>query len=202
MSRRPPTRAAYERAPHRPLRTDHGGRHSSGPEKAGEIATFRADGAPPARESQLCISGGPPAGGRISPQPFVHGRRDCVSARARSSSNKLSAEFFEYLRGFRFTGDLFAVPEGTPLFAGEPLLTVRAPIIEAQIPETYLLAAMTFPTRSRAKPRALRSNARRPKAGASSNSVRAARTRPKPEPSARAPPMSGAARAPATQPPE
>jgi nicotinate phosphoribosyltransferase len=54
--------------------------------------------------------------------------------------------FFEYLRGFRFTGDLFAVPEGTPLFAGEPVLTVRAPLIEAQIPETYLLAAITFPS--------------------------------------------------------
>jgi nicotinate phosphoribosyltransferase len=56
------------------------------------------------------------------------------------------AEFFDYLRGFRFTGDLFAVPEGTPLFAGEPLLTVRAPIIEAQVPETYLLSAVSFQT--------------------------------------------------------
>ncbi len=55
-------------------------------------------------------------------------------------------EFFDYLRDFRFTGDLFAVPEGTPLFAGEPMLVVRAPIIEAQIPETYVLAAVTFPT--------------------------------------------------------
>jgi len=56
------------------------------------------------------------------------------------------AAFFDYLRNFRFTGDLFAVPEGTPLFAGEPLLSLRAPIIEAQIPETYLLSALTFPT--------------------------------------------------------
>jgi len=58
----------------------------------------------------------------------------------------VSPAFFEYLRAFRFTGDLFAVPEGTPLFAGEPMLTIRAPIIEAQIPETYLLSAVTFPT--------------------------------------------------------
>src|SRR5208337_2402486 len=36
------------------------------------------------------------------------------------------------------------VPEGTPLFAGEPMLTLRAPIVEAQIPETYLLAALSF----------------------------------------------------------
>ena len=57
-----------------------------------------------------------------------------------------SPEFFEYLAKFRFTGDLFAVPEGTPLFSGEPLLVMRAPIIEAQIPETYVLSAITFPT--------------------------------------------------------
>jgi nicotinate phosphoribosyltransferase len=57
-----------------------------------------------------------------------------------------SAVFFDYLRGFRFTGDVFAVPEGTPLFAGEPMMIVRAPIIEAQIPETYLLSTLTFQT--------------------------------------------------------
>jgi len=56
----------------------------------------------------------------------------------------VSAAFFDYLRGFRFTGDLFAMPEGTPIFAGEPFLTVRAPLIEAQIPETYLLATIGF----------------------------------------------------------
>jgi nicotinate phosphoribosyltransferase len=57
---------------------------------------------------------------------------------------RVSPAFFEYLRGFRFTGDLFAMPEGTPIFAGEPFLTVRAPLIEAQIPETYLLASIGF----------------------------------------------------------
>jgi len=59
---------------------------------------------------------------------------------------QVSPAFFDYLRDFRFTGDLFAVPEGTVLFAGEPALTIRAPIIEAQIPETYLLSAITFQT--------------------------------------------------------
>lgn len=54
--------------------------------------------------------------------------------------------FWDYLAAFRFTGDLFAVPEGTVLFSGEPLLSVRAPLIEAQIPETYLLATMGFQT--------------------------------------------------------
>ena len=58
----------------------------------------------------------------------------------------VSPGFFDYLRGFRFTGDVFAVPEGTVLFGGEPMMTVRAPIVEAQIPETYLLSALTFQT--------------------------------------------------------
>lgn len=52
--------------------------------------------------------------------------------------------FFDYLAGFRFSGHVFAVPEGTPVFAGEPILTLKAPIIEAQIPETYLLSTITF----------------------------------------------------------
>ena len=53
-------------------------------------------------------------------------------------------EFFEMLAALRFTGDLFAVPEGTPMFAGEPFLTVRAPLVEAQIAETYLLSTLGF----------------------------------------------------------
>jgi nicotinate phosphoribosyltransferase len=59
---------------------------------------------------------------------------------------QVSADFFDYLQTFRFTGDLFAVPEGTPVFAGEPVVTVRAPLVEAQIPETYLLSTVTFQT--------------------------------------------------------
>lgn len=54
------------------------------------------------------------------------------------------SEFFDYLANFRFTGDLFALPEGTPFFPGEPVLTIRAPMIEAQIPETFLLATVGF----------------------------------------------------------
>lgn len=55
-----------------------------------------------------------------------------------------SPGFFDMLAGLRFTGDLFAVPEGTPLFPDEPFLTLRAPMIEAQIPETFLLATVGF----------------------------------------------------------
>lgn len=58
----------------------------------------------------------------------------------------LAEEFFDYLRDFRFTGEVWAMPEGTVCFAGEPLLIVRAPLIEAQIVETFLLATINFQT--------------------------------------------------------
>lgn len=48
-------------------------------------------------------------------------------------------EFLEYLRNFKFEGDIFAIPEGTPVFPYEPLITVRAPAIQAQLIETMLL---------------------------------------------------------------
>ena len=59
---------------------------------------------------------------------------------------KTPAAFWEYLRGFKFTGDVSALPEGTLCFAGEPIMRVRAPIIEAQLVETYLLAVVNFQT--------------------------------------------------------
>ncbi len=55
-------------------------------------------------------------------------------------------EFFDYLTKFRFTGDVWAMPEGTLLFPGEPMLRVVAPIIEGQIMETYLLATLSYQT--------------------------------------------------------
>lgn len=53
--------------------------------------------------------------------------------------NIFHEEFLDYLRSFRFTGDLYAVPEGTPIFPREPIITVKAPVMEAQFIETYLL---------------------------------------------------------------
>lgn len=55
------------------------------------------------------------------------------------SKNIFFDEFLYYLRDFRFTGDIYAVPEGTVVFPNEPIMTVRAPAIEAQLIETYLL---------------------------------------------------------------
>ncbi|MCI8331649.1 MAG: nicotinate phosphoribosyltransferase [Clostridiales bacterium] len=51
-------------------------------------------------------------------------------------------DFLSYLRGFHFTGDIYAVPEGTPIFPGEPILTVRAPAMEAQFIETFILLTL------------------------------------------------------------
>ena len=48
-------------------------------------------------------------------------------------------EFLDYLKGFSFSGDIWAIPEGTVVFPGEPLMIVRAPVIEAQFIETYVL---------------------------------------------------------------
>ena len=53
--------------------------------------------------------------------------------------NIFAEEFLDYLAHFKFSGDIYAVPEGTPIFPHEPLLTVRAPAIEAQLIETYVL---------------------------------------------------------------
>ena len=58
------------------------------------------------------------------------------------SKNLFSEEFLTYLRNFRFTGDIWAIPEGTPIFPREPVVTVRAKAIEAQLIETFTL--LTF----------------------------------------------------------
>lgn len=53
-----------------------------------------------------------------------------------------SEKFLEYLKDFKFHGDMYAIPEGTPVFPGEPLITIKANAIEAQFLETYILASI------------------------------------------------------------
>lgn len=53
--------------------------------------------------------------------------------------NIFADEYLEYLKDFKFTGDIWAVPEGTVVFPNEPLITVKAPLVEAQLLETMLL---------------------------------------------------------------
>ncbi len=58
------------------------------------------------------------------------------------SKGLFGEDFLQFLLDFRFTGDIWAVPEGTPIFPREPILIVRAPAIQAQFIETYLLLAL------------------------------------------------------------
>ncbi len=56
-----------------------------------------------------------------------------------ASKNIFSKEFLEYLQNFCFSCDVWAIPEGTPIFPGEPVVTVRGPAIQAQFVETMVL---------------------------------------------------------------
>lgn len=62
------------------------------------------------------------------------------------SKGCFSEAFLEYLRDFKFECDVWAIPEGTPVFPGEPLVTVRGPIIQAQLIETFLLLTINHQT--------------------------------------------------------
>ncbi|MDQ1279454.1 MAG: nicotinate phosphoribosyltransferase, partial [Thermoproteota archaeon] len=58
----------------------------------------------------------------------------------------LDEAFLDYLKGFKFNGDVWAVPEGTIVFPNEPLIRIEAPIIEAQLIETYILNTINLQT--------------------------------------------------------
>jgi nicotinate phosphoribosyltransferase len=111
--------------------------------KAGEIATFElfVRRLPPNRNYLI-------AAGLAQAADYLLNLRfrseEITYLRGLPQFARAPAEFFETLARFRFTGDLFAVPEGTVVFAGEPILTVCAPLMEAQIPETFLLATVGF----------------------------------------------------------
>ncbi|MBQ8230003.1 MAG: nicotinate phosphoribosyltransferase [Clostridia bacterium] len=62
------------------------------------------------------------------------------------SLNLFGEDFLEYLKNMKFTGDVYAVKEGTPVFPGEPILTVKAPLIQAQFAETALLNILNHQT--------------------------------------------------------
>ena len=117
------------------------GYHDAG--KSNEIAVFELDfrRLPPNRNFILA-AGLPRVVDYLLNLRFTED--DIAYLRGLPQFRHVSDAFWGYLRAFRFSGDLFAMPEGTPVFPHEPVLIVRAPIIEAQIPETYLLAAISF----------------------------------------------------------
>ncbi len=58
----------------------------------------------------------------------------------KENNYNFSEEFYEYLRNFKFSGDIYAISDGTPVFPNEPILTIKAKMVEAQILETAILA--------------------------------------------------------------
>ena len=77
---------------------------------------------------------------------FGFDEEDIAYLRGLKQFSRCPEAFFERLRRLRFTGDVDAVAEGTIVFASEPILRVRAPLIEGQIVETYLLSTIAFQT--------------------------------------------------------
>ena len=77
---------------------------------------------------------------------FQFKREEIAYLRSLRQFRRTPPEFFDYLAQLRFTGELFAMREGTPVFANEPLAIVRAPLIQAQIVETYLLSTLAHQT--------------------------------------------------------
>lgn len=98
----------------------------------------------PEHRSYLIAAGLEQALDYLSTVSFAEDQIDYV--RKHPSFQNVSAGFFDYLARFRFTGDVWAIPEGTAVFGMEPLLRVTAPIIEAQIVETFLLSTINFQT--------------------------------------------------------
>ena len=74
------------------------------------------------------------------------GAEDIAYLRRHPAFAGISGNFFDFLAGFHFSGDVWGLPEGTICFPGEPLLRITAPIAEGQIMETALLATISFQT--------------------------------------------------------
>ena len=71
---------------------------------------------------------------------------DVAFLREQPAFARVGQAFFDYLHDFRFTGDVWAMREGTPFFPNEPIVRVTAPLAEAQLLETALLAIVNFQT--------------------------------------------------------
>jgi len=112
---------------------------------AGKTATFEVfvRRLPPNR-SFLVFAGLEQAIGDLARLAFSGDQID--ELRAWPAFRSLPAEFFEPLRSLRFQGDVWAIPEGTVVFAGETLVRVTAPLPQAQWVETFLLASLGYPT--------------------------------------------------------
>ncbi len=111
--------------------------------KTAEIATFELFVRDlPSNRNYVAAAGLPQAIDYLTDLRFTAAEIDYLKGLPQFS--RVAEGFFEMLAGLRFTGDVDAVPEGTVVFAGEPMLRVRAPLIQAQVAETYLLSMIGF----------------------------------------------------------
>lgn len=98
----------------------------------------------PAQRSFLVFAGLEQAVGDLLRLKFSAEQVDWL--RGLPSFSGVDRAWFDGLASLRFTGDVWSMPEGTIVFAGEPLLRVEAPLAEAQWVETYLIASLAYPT--------------------------------------------------------
>jgi nicotinate phosphoribosyltransferase len=99
----------------------------------------------PKNRSYMMVAGLEQALHYLSNVRFTEG--DIELLRCKSVFRTAKESFWDYLAEFRFTGDVWAMPEGAVAFGNEPLITIEAPIIEAQIAETYLLMCYNHQTK-------------------------------------------------------
>lgn len=113
--------------------------------KANEIATFEMFVRRLPQGRHYLVAAGLPQA--VEYLETLHFRTEEVAwLRSLPQFSRVPPEFWSYLLKFRFTGSLAAAPEGTAMHPKEPLLVVRAPLIEAQLVETYLLSMVGFQT--------------------------------------------------------
>ncbi|MBI3933629.1 MAG: nicotinate phosphoribosyltransferase [Acidobacteria bacterium] len=113
--------------------------------KSDEVATFELSvRSIPAQRSFLLAAGLEQAVEYLQQLRFSGEEIDFL--RKHSSFESVPTGFFDFLGKLRFTGSVWAVPEGSLMFAEEPLLRITAPIVQAQIAETYLMAMLTYQT--------------------------------------------------------
>jgi len=98
----------------------------------------------PQRRNYLVVAGLDQALAYLESLRFTE--EDIAYLRSLPAFGGIPETFFAYLRDFKFTGEVWAIPEGTPAFQNEPLLRVTAPVIEAQLVETFLLTTINFQT--------------------------------------------------------
>lgn len=98
----------------------------------------------PPNRSFLLFAGLGPALGYLQDLRFTS--EQVAALRKLPAFSGLDEGFFRSLEAFRFSCDVWAMPEGTPVFAGEPVLRVAGPIEQAQLVETYLLSVISFST--------------------------------------------------------